>query len=120
MGQTVILTCDLHNDDTAAVETLRFAVGATGYEIELCEKHLKEFNDKLSAFTKGARSTSSRRSAATRGRPAAKARPGTKRRGRALDVSVVREWARDQGYEVSARGRIPGAILDAYKARGKG
>ncbi|AJT69966.1 hypothetical protein T261_8373 [Streptomyces lydicus] len=27
----------------------------------------------------------------------------------------VREWARRQGYDVAPRGRIPGAVLDAYK-----
>ena len=124
MGQKVILTCDLHTDNTEAVDTVRFAVGGITYELELCEKHLKEFNDKLTPFTNAARSAAGggrRRAAPARARSGS-ARPTTRRRRRpaATDLSAVREWARDNGYAISTRGRIPGAILEAYEAAANG
>ena len=30
------------------------------------------------------------------------------------DLSVVREWARKNGYEINARGRIPFSVMDAF------
>jgi hypothetical protein len=32
------------------------------------------------------------------------------------DLSAVREWAKSNGFEVSARGRISGAVIEAYAA----
>ena len=34
----------------------------------------------------------------------------------AEDVGAIREWARENGYEVAERGRIPAEIKDAYHA----
>ena len=31
-------------------------------------------------------------------------------------ASAVREWARDNGHQVSSRGRIPAQLLKAYRA----
>ena len=36
------------------------------------------------------------------------------------DLDAVRSWAREQGMEVSSRGRVPNRILDAYDNRNKG
>jgi hypothetical protein len=123
MGQKVILTCDLHNDNTEATETVRFSVGRDTYELELCDKHLKDFNDKLAPFVNGGRHVSgTRASQGTRKAAVAGRRPGRGRRSspRSVDVVSVREWARENGYDVSSRGRIPGAILDAYHSNGQG
>lgn len=35
----------------------------------------------------------------------------------AADLAAVRAWARENGYEVSDRGRVSNAILDAYRQR---
>jgi hypothetical protein len=32
-------------------------------------------------------------------------------------TQAVREWARENGFEVSSRGRIPEAVLEAYSQR---
>lgn len=47
---------------------------------------------------------------------------GTRRRGArssgradAPDLAAVRAWAREHGHQVSDRGRVPNAVLDAYK-----
>lgn len=33
------------------------------------------------------------------------------------DIAVVRSWARENGYQINSRGRIPAPILAAYQAR---
>lgn len=32
------------------------------------------------------------------------------------DAAAVREWAASNGYDIAPRGRIPGAVLEAYDA----
>jgi len=116
MGQKVILTCDLHNDNTEAASTLRFVVDARTYELELCDKHLKEFNDKIAPFVNGARSTGGRRASARSAAPSRRRGTRTRRSSQAPESAVVREWARENGYEVSERGRLSSALVEAYHA----
>jgi hypothetical protein len=33
-----------------------------------------------------------------------------------VDTKAVREWAGKNGYQLSARGRIPGNVIEAYQA----
>lgn len=123
MGQKVILTCDLHNDNTEATETVQFSVGRDTYELELCDKHLTDFDDKLAPFvTSGRHVSGGRSSTAARKSAVAGRRQGKGRRTapKSVDVVSVRAWARENGYDVSSRGRIPGAILDAYHSNGRG
>jgi hypothetical protein len=120
MGQKIILTCDLHNDNTEAVDTLRFTVGGETLEVELCEKHLREFNDKVAPFVdaarpadgKGRAPADKKRATAARRRAARGRRPA----GRNVDSGAVRAWAREAGYDISDRGRIPGAVLEAFRS----
>ena len=53
---------------------------------------------------------------AVAGRPAARHRKGS---GRKADLGAVRAWARDNGHQVSDRGRISAEVQAAYdKAHG--
>lgn len=109
----VILTCDVHDGDADAVETVAFTVEGQAYECELCEAHLIEFREALEIWSSHSRSVSRGRagqSGASRGRG---------RRGAASDgptTAEVREWARAQGMQVSARGRVPAELHTAYEA----
>ncbi len=122
MGQRVTLMCDLHNNNTEAVESLRFAVGTHTYEIDLCDKHLKEFHDKVASFVDGARAVgTSRSSSGKKAAPASRrASRSRKAAGPTVDLTVVRDWARENGWEVSNRGRLPGAIMEAYQEAAEG
>ncbi|NNH23471.1 hypothetical protein HLB09_10285 [Pseudokineococcus marinus] len=42
---------------------------------------------------------------------------GPATRPRRTDLDDVRAWARENGHEVAARGRVRQAVLDAYDAR---
>lgn len=118
MGQRieVVLTCDLHDGEVPADETVSFAVDGTTYAFELCADHLREFRDTMGRYVAAARRADQprrgRRRAAEGGAPARKAAGG---RG-ATDLSEVRAWARSQGYKVSDRGRISAEVQDAYEA----
>jgi hypothetical protein len=111
----VVLTCDLHGDDTDAVTTLTVSDGNTRYELDVCEPHLEE-------LTRPARRIRSPRRGAAKStrRPAVKSTKKRAARGgrprRAVDTAAVREWARANGYTVGDRGRIPAPVLEAFRA----
>ncbi|MCU4183346.1 Lsr2 family protein [Acidiferrimicrobium sp. IK] len=109
----VLLTCDLDDDDTPAVETVTFGFDGYTYAFELCEAHLEEFNNVMQGYIASARRADG---GSRRPRPAA----GAAARPAREDLSAVREWARENGYEISDRGRIPGEVREAYEAAHKG
>ncbi len=110
----VVLTCDLDDGDVPAAETVTFGFDGANYAFELCEQHLGEFQDTMQSFISVARATGG-----ARRRRVATVRPGRPRTRRSLDgvsSSEVRAWARESGYQVSERGRIPGDVRAAYEA----
>jgi hypothetical protein len=115
----VLLTCDLDEDDVEAVETVRFGNDGSTYEIEMCQQHLDEYHNWMQEYVAAAR----RVGGASRGRPrvtgTAAARPRrSPATGGKEDLGVVREWARANGFAISARGRIPATVREAYAASG--
>jgi hypothetical protein len=118
MGQRieVVLTCDLHEGEVPAEETVTFAVDGTTYAFELCAEHLEEFRGTLDRYVGAARRADQPR----RGRRASEPSGGTARKatGRraGTDLAEMRAWARSQGYKVSDRGRISAEVQEAYEA----
>jgi hypothetical protein len=110
----VVLTCDLHDDDTEAVTTIRLDNGTARYELDLCQSHFDELTG-AGRRLQPRRRTGRARSVTT---AANKAAAKTRRRGHgAVDTAAVREWARANGHTVSDRGRIPRHIQEAFAAR---
>ena len=110
----VVLTCDVHEGDAEAVDTVTFASEGQAYECELCEDHLAEFREVMEAWTAHARPVG-QRGRETSGRSSSAGRRRTSSR-RAASPTEVREWARAQGMQVSSRGRIPADVQTAYEA----
>ena len=50
------------------------------------------------------------------GKPRPQKTNGRARRASSVDTAAVRRWAQQHGYEVSDRGRVPNAVVDAYQA----
>jgi hypothetical protein len=119
MGQRieVVLTCDLHDGEVPAEETVTFAVDGTTYAFELCAEHLQEFRDTVGRYVGAARRADQpRRGRRRAAEPAAGApRKGASGRG-TTDLAEVRAWARSNGYKVSDRGRIAAEVQEAYEA----
>ena len=111
----VLLTCDVHDGDAEAVETVLFTVEDQSYECELCDAHLAEFRDAMEIWSSHSRPAGRSRGGPTAGR----AKPSRSTRGRPSDgpsTADVREWARAEGIPVSSRGRVPAELHAAYQA----
>ena len=81
--------------------TVSFVVEGTSYEIDLTAAEKRRFEDALAEYVAAARTTSH----------ATKSKPRASRK----DTSQIRAWAAEQGLEMSARGRIPTSIVEAYR-----
>lgn len=103
----ILLVDDL--DGGKADETVTFAVDGVSYEIDLSEANAGELRTALAAYVQVARKTGGR-AAGRRG-----ARGAAKSAGTGPDTSDVRKWAKENGYEVSERGRVPANIKEAYE-----
>ncbi|UQN31627.1 Lsr2 family protein [Brachybacterium kimchii] len=94
----VLLVDDV--DGSEATDTIRFGLDGLDYEIDLNETHAQELKSAVTAWSTAARRTGGR---SRRGSSAS--REETRR---------IRQWARENGYEVSDRGRVSAKIREAY------
>ncbi|MEU4087253.1 histone-like nucleoid-structuring protein Lsr2 [Streptomyces aureus] len=105
----VLLVDDL--DGGEADETVTFALDGKTYEIDLTTANADKLRGLLDAYVKGGRRTGGR---ASGGRGKARVASGG-----AQDTAQIRAWAKENGYEVNDRGRVPASIREAYeKANG--
>lgn len=96
-------------DGGEADETVTFAVDGVTYEIDLNQKNSAKFHKFIEPYTKAARRTGGR---AARSKAKSKAADSS-------DTALIRAWAKDNGFDVNDRGRVPANIREAYeKARG--
>ena len=93
-------------DGKAASETVTFGLDGVSYEIDLSDKNAKALRKAYDRWIASARRVGGRRSG------------GVTRVATGVDTAAVRAWAASNGYEISARGRIPAEILDKYRAAG--
>ncbi|OZD64694.1 hypothetical protein CH272_23920 [Rhodococcus sp. 05-340-1] len=100
--------------DDESGETIEFAVRGVEYLIDLKAKNATEFHKKLDHYIQHATRVGGRKrkpspsSGSTAAGGSAKRDPEQTR--------AIRQWAFDQGYEISERGRIPADIVEAYNA----
>lgn len=108
MAQQVLvqLVDDLDGTSSDDISTVRFGLDGAEYEIDLSDSNAERLRKSLADFVDVARRTGGRlrRGATSTGRSA---NPG--------EASLIREWALENGYELSARGRMPGHVVEAYK-----
>jgi uncharacterized protein YoxC len=107
----VLLVDDL--DGGEADETVTFAIDGKTYEIDLTTANAEKLRGSVADFVQAARRTGGR--ATARG----KARGAVAVTGGSQDTAEIRKWAKENGYEVNDRGRVPATIREAYeKANG--
>ena len=90
-------------------ETVLFSLDGVAYEIDLSEPNAATLRDAFAPYIGAARSIS-------RGAAAAPSNGRKRRRSNQQDYSDIRAWAKDNGYTVSERGRVPATVLEAYDA----
>jgi hypothetical protein len=93
-------------DGGEAAGTVRFALDGTEYEIDLSTEHTDELHTALGKYIDHARKAGVTHRRAPRGRRAASA----------VDTTVVRSWAREHGYDIKDRGRVPADLVAKYQA----
>ena len=96
-------------DSGPADETVRFSIDGRDYEIDLSTRHAQALRENLADYIEHARRA---------GKPN---KPGLRRhndadgRSNRDDAAAIRAWARENGHEVSDRGRIPKTVVEAYR-----
>ncbi|QUI30696.1 Lsr2 family protein [Streptomyces alfalfae] len=106
----VLITDDISGGD--ADETLTFGLDGKSYEIDLNKKNAKKLREALARYVEAGRRTGGR-SASGRGRSR------TTSAGSGQDTAAIRAWAKENGFEVNDRGRVPASVREAYeKANG--
>ena len=89
--------------------TLAFGFDGTSYEIDVTEQEKAEIEKAFAPYIRAGRKATG----------AASTRRRTRRSGGSSTDSPakqVRAWAKDQGIDVPARGRVPSDVLDKYNA----
>jgi len=104
--RTVVqLIDDLTGEESQDVTNVKFSFGGSDYEIDLNDENYAEFQKVMAPYMEKGRRIKKARGA-TGGR--------TKTAVRNADTAKIREWAKEQGYDVSERGRVPASIREAY------
>ncbi|CAN5160704.1 Lsr2 family protein [soil metagenome] len=106
----VVLVCDRHRGEVDATATVEVIVDGERRKVDLCSEHLADFRKTVRPWL-GLKDRGGRRPAAGAGRQRKKAADAGE-----SDANEIRAWARENGYEVGDRGRIPVALREAYEA----
>jgi len=91
--------------DVPADEEVVFGIDGCSYVIDLAAGNANELRDRLEEYVKAARpliDVEARKDMS----------PAQAKR---QELADVREWAAQQGFRVSSRGKIPGHVLDAFE-----
>ena len=91
-------------DGSAAKETIQFALDGTQYTIDLSGRNAEKFRGDMEKWIKVATKVGGRR--------------GRKTNGHGVDLKAVRAWAASNKIELSSRGRVPGSVIEQYRAAG--
>lgn len=104
----VILVDDL--DGNEADETVTFALDGVDYEIDLNKDNAAQLRESLGRYIDVARRVGGRRRRGQRSGGGAAANGGS------ASAADIRQWARENGWDVPERGRVSAEVREAYAA----
>ena len=93
-------------DGSEGAKTVTFGLDGNTYEIELSEANAAALREAIAPYLAVGRPISS----------TGKARQPRRRAATSNSATEIRAWAQEQGMAVSARGRVPAEIRQAYEA----
>lgn len=106
----VQLVDDLSGEE--AHETVRFSLDGTNYEIDLTQQNADSLRATLADYVdKGRKAGSGKQQASS---PKASSPKASSSRSKREDTQQIRQWAQENGFNPSSRGRITQSIIDAY------
>ena len=117
MAKTTItqITDDL--DGTKNAETVSFSLGNDQYTIDLGSRNRAKLQSALKPYIDAATKVSKRSARGSASSSGRRSRSSGRSGGNeGPDLSAVRQWASENGYEISSRGRISKTVMDAYLA----
>ncbi|MEJ2578439.1 MAG: Lsr2 family protein [Kineosporiaceae bacterium] len=113
MAQKVLKMLQDDIDGSEASETVMFGLDGTSYQIDLSTDHATQLRELLSGYVAAGRRVGGRRTRGTgTGAPALTVTETP------VDPTAVRAWAAANRVEVSARGRIPTAVVTQFREAG--
>ncbi|MEU5002097.1 Lsr2 family protein [Streptomyces sp. NPDC021622] len=109
MAQKVITTYvdDLTGEESSDISTHSILIDGAGVEIDLVDENYEKLLEILNPYLQADGARRIRGGDNSKGK--AKAVTGSKD-----DSSAIRAWAKENGYEVSDRGRVPASVREAY------
>ncbi|MEV0299350.1 Lsr2 family protein [Nocardia sp. NPDC050710] len=108
MAEKVTVTLvDDYDGTSVADETVQFSLDGTDYEIDLSTPNATELRGSLARWVEKARRTGGRRKRSA-------TLPVTSAADRERSA-IIRDWARQNGHPVSARGRVAAGVVEAYE-----
>ncbi|MGV9671577.1 MULTISPECIES: histone-like nucleoid-structuring protein Lsr2 [unclassified Gordonia (in: high G+C Gram-positive bacteria)] len=102
--------------DIDEAHTISWSWSGVDYQLDVSEANLDKIENgrvPVSKLLEVSTRTGGRRQSTAPRVTAPAASPSTNGKGGA-DTKTIREWAREAGYEVPLRGRLPKEIVDAY------
>ncbi|APX34581.1 hypothetical protein BH708_02295 [Brachybacterium sp. P6-10-X1] len=99
MARKTKITLVDDTDGSDANSAVTFALDGVRYEIDLNDENASEMRSDFSKWTSPAR------------RVGGRAKRGT---GKRNETKLIRDWAAQNGYAISDRGRIPATVREAY------
>lgn len=103
-------------DGSVAESTVEFGLDGVSYAIDLSAENAADLRDSLASYLSHARRTGGRKRRGSKsGKNAAAVSAAPTNTADRQRNQAIREWAREQGMQVSDRGRIPAEIVGAYE-----
>lgn len=101
--------------DNGSGESIEFSVNSVAYAIDLKSKNATEFHRKLDYYISHAEQIGGRKRRTTKAGGASTTGSGDApaKRDR-KQTHAIREWANNNGYKLSGRGRIPEHVIEAF------
>ncbi|MFG2141417.1 Lsr2 family protein [Streptomyces sp. NPDC048650] len=105
MAQKVITiyTDDLTGEETSEAATHTISIDGVTYEIDLGPDSYDKLLEAVAPFTKVGRRTGKARKPRNAGTSSNE------------DTAAIRAWAKENGYNINDRGRVPADIREAYQ-----
>ncbi|WP_063007638.1 histone-like nucleoid-structuring protein Lsr2 [Nocardia kruczakiae] len=104
--KVIVELIDDFDGKSKAEETVSFRLDGVEYEIDLSNKNARKLRGVFEQWTGPARKVGR----ISRARTKTGTRPTVDKR----QTGAIREWAKNNGYNVSSRGRIQADIIEAY------
>ncbi|MEU9058998.1 Lsr2 family protein [Streptomyces sp. NPDC048430] len=105
MAQKVITSLEDDLDGSEATQTVLFGLDGRAFEIDLNDAHTEELREALAPYIGVGRKVSGGRATVRR--------MGSGKS--ANDSGDIRKWAKENGYDVNDRGRVPAPVREAFE-----